>query len=68
MVTDCFFCMSWFLINPQVIKGKKNQRLNFSKNDMSVLSHVTFYLEDDDHKPYDFNRKTTSFTCHLLEK
>ena len=27
----------------------------FKKVNRSVLSHITFYLEDDDHKPTDFN-------------
>ena len=34
----------------------------------SVFSHVTNYLEDDDHKPVDFNGETISFTCQLLKK
>ena len=27
----------------------------------SVLSQLTFYLEDDDHKPFDFNVETILF-------
>ena len=34
----------------------------FKKINKSVLSHITFYLEDDDHKTVDFNGKTVSFT------
>ena len=30
-----------------------------------VLSHITFYLEDDDHKPVDFIDETIRFTCQL---
>ena len=37
----------------------------FKKINKSVLSHVTFYLEDDDHKPVDFNGGTITFTCQL---
>ena len=37
----------------------------FRKNNKSVLSHLTFYLEDDDHKSVDFNEETISFTCQL---
>ena len=33
----------------------------------SVLSHITFYLEDDDHKPVEFNNETISFTCQLIK-
>ena len=39
----------------------------FKKINKSVLSHITFYLEDDDHKPADFNNETISFTCHLIK-
>ena len=34
----------------------------FKKMKKSVLSHITFYLEDDDHKPVDFNNETITFT------
>ena len=39
----------------------------FKKVNESVLSHVTFYLEDDDQKPVDFNGETVSFTCQLIK-
>ena len=39
----------------------------FKKINKSVLSHITFYLEDDDYKPIDFNEETISFTCQLIE-
>ena len=39
----------------------------FKKNNKSVLSHITFYFEDDDHKPVDFNGETVSFTCQLIK-
>ena len=39
----------------------------FKKVSKSVLSHITFYLEDDDHKPVDFNNALVSFTCQLIE-
>ena len=39
----------------------------FKKINKSVLSHITFYFEDDDHKPLDFNNETVSFTCQLIE-
>ena len=32
-----------------------------------VLSPITFYLEDDDHKPVDFNGETVSFVCQLIK-
>ena len=39
----------------------------FKKINKPVLSHITFYLEDDDHKPVDFNNETVSFTCQLIK-
>ena len=32
-----------------------------------VLSHITFDLEVDDHKPVDFKRETLSFTCQFVK-
>ena len=32
-----------------------------------VLSHITFDLEVDDHKPVDFRRETLSFTCQFVK-
>ena len=39
----------------------------FKKINKSVLSHVTFNTDDDDHKPVDFNNETISFTCQLIK-
>ena len=39
----------------------------FEKLKKSVLSHITFYFKDDDHKPVVFNNETISFTCQLVE-
>ena len=39
----------------------------FKKINKSVPSHITFYFEDDDHKPVDFNNETISFTCQLIK-
>ena len=39
----------------------------FKRINKSVLSHITFYLEDDDHKPVDFYNETVSFTCQLIK-
>ena len=39
----------------------------FIKINKSVLSHITFYFEEDDYKPVDFNGKTVSFTCQLIK-
>ena len=39
----------------------------FKKINKSVLSHIKFYLEDDDHKPVDFKNETITFTCQLFK-
>ena len=39
----------------------------FKKVNKFVLSHINFYIEDDDHKPVDFNGETISFTCQLIK-
>ena len=39
----------------------------FKKINKSVLCHITFYLEDDDHKPVDFSNESINFTCQLIK-
>ena len=39
----------------------------FKKVNKSVLSHITFYFEDDDYKPVDFHGETISFTSQLIK-
>ena len=39
----------------------------FKKINKSVLSHITFYFEDDDYKPVHFHNETISFTCQLIK-
>ena len=39
----------------------------FKKINKRVLSHITFYLEDDDYKAVDFNGEMISFTCQLIK-
>ena len=46
---------------------KNQESIFFKKINKSVLSHIRFYLEDDDHKPVDFNGKTLSFTCQPIK-
>ena len=56
------------LSSPPGHKIYKESRVKlFKKINKSVLSHITFYLEDDDHKPLDFNNETISFTCQLIK-
>ena len=51
---------------PPLYKIHNQPRVKFLKKiNKSVLSHITFYLEDDNHKPVDFNIETIGFTCEL---
>ena len=56
------------LSSPPGHKIYKEPRVKFFKKiNKSVLSHITFYFEDDDRKPVDFNNETISFTCQLIK-
>ena len=59
---------SFALSSPPGHKIYKEPRIKlFKKVTKSVLSHITFYFEDDDHKLVDFNNETISFTCQLVK-
>ena len=59
---------SFALSSPPGHKIYKEARIKlFKKINKSVLSHITFYFEDDDHKAIDFNGETVSFTCQLIK-
>ena len=59
---------SFGLSSPPRHKIYKEPRVKlFKKINKSVLSHITFYFEDDDQKPVDFNGETISFTCQLIK-
>ena len=59
---------SFVLSSPPGHKIYKEPRIKlFEKINKSVLSHITFYFEDDDHKTVDFNGETISFTCQLIK-
>ena len=59
---------SFALSSPPGHKIYKEPRVKlFKKIKKSVLSHITFYFEDDDRKPVDFNNETISFTCQLIK-
>ena len=56
------------LSSPPGHKIYKEPRIKlFKKINESILSHITFYFEDDDLKPVDFNNQTISFTCQLIK-
>ena len=59
---------SFALSSPPGHKIYKEPRVKlFKKINNSVLSHITFYLEDDDHKSVDFHNENINFTCQLIE-
>ena len=39
----------------------------FRKINKYVMSHKTFYVADNHHKPVDFNGETVSFACQLVK-
>ena len=59
----------WFALDqPPGHKIYKEPKIKlFKKINKRVLSHITFYLEDDDYKPVDFNNEIISFTCQLIK-
>ena len=46
---------------------KDPRRKLFKKIIKSVLFHITLCLEVDDRQPFDFIKKTISFTCQLIK-
>ena len=59
---------SFALSSPPGHKINKEPRIeHFKKLNKSVLSHITFYLEDDDHKLVDFNGEKITPTCQLIK-
>ena len=59
---------SFVLYSPSGHKIYSQPRVKrFKKINKSILSHITIYFEDDDHKPIDFNNETISFTCQVIK-
>ena len=59
---------SFALSSPPGHKIYKEPRVKlFKKINKSVLSHITFYFEDDDYKTVDFHGETISFTFQLIK-
>ena len=59
---------SFALSSPPGHKIYKEPRVKLFKIiNKSVLSHITFYFEDDDYKTVDFHGETISFTCQLIK-
>ena len=65
---DCLFYTLSLSSNHRGEKYTKEPSVKlFKEINKSVLTHITFYLEDDDHKPVDFHTETISFTCQLIK-
>ena len=58
---------SFALSSPPGHKKYKEPRFQLYQVNKSVLSHITFYFDDDDYKFVDFNNETVSFTCQLIK-
>ena len=59
---------SFALSSPPGHKIYKEPRVKlFKKVNKFVLSHITFYFEDDDYRPVDFHNETITFTCQLIK-
>ena len=62
------FLYSFALSSPPGQKINKELKIKFFKKiNESVLSHITFYLEDDDHKAFEFNGETIIFIFHIIK-
>ena len=62
------FLYSFALDQPPGHKLYKEPKVKlFKKMNKSVLSHITFYFEDDDYKPVDFNNEIVLPTCQLIK-
>ena len=60
------FLYSFALDQPPGHKIYKEPKVKlFKKVKKSFLSHITFYLDDDDCEAVDFNGETITFTCQL---
>ena len=56
---------SFALDQPPGHKIYKEPRIRLFLKKKGVLSHITFFLDDDDYKRVDFIGETISFTCQL---
>ena len=59
---------SFPLDQPARHKIQKEPGIELFKNvNEPILPHISFYLEDNNHKSIDFNGETISFTCQLIK-
>ena len=65
-IREPIFC-NFALSSPPARRIFKEPRIIFfKKRNKSVLSHIIFYLEDDDHNAIDFDNETISLTCQPI--
>ena len=64
-VRECFLYSFGLNSLPSRKIYKKSRIITFKKINKSVLFHITFYLEDGDNKPVEFNGIPISFTRQL---
>ena len=67
MVSQNLFCVALHLINHRAQKLHEPRTKLSKRINKSVLSHITFDLEDDDQKPVDFKEETIRFTCQYVQ-
>ena len=61
--------MNFVLDKLSALEIYKEPRIKvFRKMNNSVLSHIMFYTEHDDHKPVKFIGQMITFTCQLIKK
>ena len=59
---------NFVLSSPPGHKIYKEHRIELQKKvNKSVLSHISFYIEDDDQQPVEFNGEMINFTCQLIK-
>ena len=59
---------SFGLTSPPGHKINKELRIKFFENiNNFVVSHIIFYLGDNDHKAVKINGETITFTCQLIK-
>ena len=63
-----FYTLPLCLRQPVEKKNKEPRIKLFKRVNKSTLFQITFYLEDDDHKPVTFHNETIKFTCQLIKK
>ena len=68
MVSENQFFYSFGLTSPPGYKIHSQPKVKFfEKIKQSVLSHITLFLEVDDHKPVGCLNETISFTCLVIK-